>query len=150
MGGLVGFWINFGVSTTMESNRSQWLVPFGVQLIPCGMLFIGLFFIPESPRWLLSKGKREKALEILCWVRQLERDDPYMQEELGAIDEDLERYHREVGTGFWKPFKALKDRKLQYRFWVGAMLFLFQNGTSNPPTTPSLNSTSHQKANMPS
>lgn len=128
LGGLVGFWINYGVSTTLEPSHSQWLIPFGVQLIPSGLLFIGLTFIPESPRWLLSKGKREKAIKILSWMRQLEPDHPYMQEEVGYIDEDLEKYNREVGPGFWKPFLALKERRMQYRFFLGAMLFLFQNG----------------------
>ena len=67
-------------------------------------------------------------MKILCWMRQLDADHPYMQEEVGYIDEDLERYNREVGAGFWKPFKALKDRRMQYRFLLGALLFLFQNG----------------------
>jgi len=128
IGGLVGFWINYGVNTTLEPSHSQWLIPFGVQLIPSGLLFFGCFFIPESPRWLLSKGRREQAIKILCWMRQLEADHPYMLEELSYIDEDIERYHREVGTGFWKPFKALKDRKVQWRFVLGGLLFVFQNG----------------------
>ncbi|KEZ41948.1 Quinate permease [Scedosporium apiospermum] len=129
IGGLVGFWINYGVNTTLEPSHSQWLIPFGVQLIPSGLLFFGCFFIPESPRWLLSKGRREQAIKILCWMRQLEAEHPYMLEELSYIDEDIERYHREVGTGFWKPFKALKDRKVQWRFVLGGLLFVFQNGS---------------------
>ena len=128
IGGLVGFWINYGINTTMAPSHSQWLIPFGVQLIPCGLLFFGCFFIPESPRWLLSKGRREQAVKILTWMRQIPADHPYMQEELSYIDEDLERYHREVGAGFWKPFTALKDRAVQWRFVLGGLLFVFQNG----------------------
>jgi len=128
IGGLVGFWINYGVNTTLEQNRSQWLIPFAVQLIPAGLLFIGCFFIPESPRWLLSKGRREEGMKILCWIRQLDRSDTYMVEEFNYIDEDLESYRREVGTGFFKPFATLKDRKIQWRFLLGGLLFVFQNG----------------------
>jgi len=50
IGGVVGFWINYGVSTTMAESHEQWIIPFAVQLIPAGLMFIGLFFIKESPR----------------------------------------------------------------------------------------------------
>lgn len=128
IGGLVGFWINYGVDSTMEPSRTQWLIPFGVQLIPAGLLLIGAAFIPESPRWLFSKGKREKATKVLCWMRNLSPDDLYIREEISFIDDDLERFRREVGAGFWKPFQALRERRIQYRFLIGAMLFVFQNG----------------------
>jgi len=50
MGGLVGFWINYGVSTTMPSNHTQWIIPFAIQLPPAGALFIGSLLLKESPR----------------------------------------------------------------------------------------------------
>lgn len=129
IGGLVGFWINYGVNTTLPANRTQWIIPFAVQLIPAGMLFFGTLWIKESPRWLFSKGRREEALKILCWVRNLESDDIYIVEEVTQIEEELERYRRNVGAGFWKPFLALKDRRVQWRFFLGGMLFLWQNGS---------------------
>ncbi|EOO00158.1 putative quinate permease protein [Phaeoacremonium minimum UCRPA7] len=128
VGGLVGFWINYGVNTTMAPSSSQWLIPFGVQLIPAGLLFIGSLAIPESPRWLYSKGRREQALKVLCWMRHLDPSDVYIIEEVNYIEEDLERYRREIGAGFWKPFLSLKERKIQWRFLIGALLFVFQNG----------------------
>lgn len=68
-------------------------------------MFIGLFFIRESPRWLMTRGKRSKALENLCWIRKLPQDDMYMLEEVAAIDAGLEHQHSTVGLGFWQPFK---------------------------------------------
>lgn len=129
IGGLVGFWINYGVNTTMPPSHTQWLIPFAVQLIPAGLLLVGVFWIRESPRWLLSKGRRDEGLANLCWIRNLNASDIYIVEEVNYIDEELERYRTEVGAGFWKPFAALKIRKVQWRFFLGSMLFLWQNGS---------------------
>ncbi|KAK2592393.1 hypothetical protein QQS21_009912 [Conoideocrella luteorostrata] len=129
IGGLVGFWINYGVNTTMAPSHSQWIIPFAVQLIPAGLLLIGAFFIPESPRWLFSKGRRDEAIKNLCWIRQLEPTDMYIVEEVSYIDEETERFRRDVGAGFWKPFLALKESRVLWRFFLGAMLFVFQNGS---------------------
>ncbi|KZZ94293.1 Quinate permease [Moelleriella libera RCEF 2490] len=129
IGGLVGFWINYGVNTTMAPSHSQWLIPFAVQLIPAGFLIIGTVFIPESPRWLFSKGRREEAMTVLCWIRQLKRDDIYIIEEANYIEDELARFRRDVGPGFWKPFLALRQRRVQWRFLIGGLLFVFQNGS---------------------
>ncbi|KAH8881472.1 quinate permease [Thozetella sp. PMI_491] len=129
IGGLVGFWINYGVNTTLAPTHSQWLIPFAVQLIPAGMLLIGALWIPESPRWLFSKGHREEAMKVLTWMRNLEPTDIYILEEVQYIEGDLERYRREVGAGFWKPFLALKQPKVMWRFFLGSALFFWQNGS---------------------
>ncbi|CAG8949563.1 hypothetical protein HYFRA_00007796 [Hymenoscyphus fraxineus] len=128
VGGVVGFWINYGVSVTMEESHSQWIIPFAVQIIPAGIMFVGLFFIRESPRWLMTRGNRQEGLENLCWIRKLHTDDMYMLEEVSAIDAALEAQHSSVGLGFWQPFKTLyNDRKVAYRFFLGCSLFFWQN-----------------------
>lgn len=39
-----------------------WRVMFGVSILPSVLFLLGLFFIPESPRWLLQNGKAEDGL----------------------------------------------------------------------------------------
>lgn len=144
VGGVVGFWINvrhilnyrlsvtntyqYGVSTTMKPSHTQWIIPFAVQIIPAGMMFIGLFFIKESPRWLMTRDQRSKALKNLCWIRKLPEDHIYMLEEVSAIDTAIEYQASTVGLGFWQPFRALVNNpKVSYRFFLGCSLFFWQN-----------------------
>ena len=43
----------------------EWRSMFGIAMIPAVLLFIGLFFIPETPSYLSIRGKKAKALKIL-------------------------------------------------------------------------------------
>lgn len=128
-GGLVGFWINYGLSLHHKSDHSQWLIPFALQLVPGGLLCAGCFWIRESPRWLYSRGKREQALKNLCWIRQLPADDLYVVEEVADIDAALEAQAAGYGVGIWSAFKALRESRIVYRFFLGSMLFVWQNAS---------------------
>ncbi|KAI5207147.1 quinate permease [Aureobasidium subglaciale] len=130
LGGLVGFWINYALTQTMGPSRRQWQIPFAVQLIPGGLLMIGALWLKESPRWLYSKGRREEGLKNLCYIRQLDSNDVYIVEEVASIDAAHEQQVSTIGVGFWKPFQAVgKSRTVQWRFFLGGMLFLWQNGS---------------------
>lgn len=54
-------------------NSESWRGMLGSETIPALLFFAVIFFIPESPRWLLTKGRSEKAVSILtrtCGSRQ--------------------------------------------------------------------------------
>lgn len=113
----------------MAPSRKQWMIPFAIQLVPAGLLLIGAVWLKESPRWLFMKGQRELAIKNLCWIRNLAPEDPYIIEEISAIDVQIEHDRVHVGNGFWRQFISLKERKNQWRFFLGGMLFLWQNGS---------------------
>ena len=62
----------------------------GLAGVPSLIMFFGFLFMPESPRWLVFKGKMEKAKRALSKVRQLHEVD----EELRAIQRDHEDHKR--------------------------------------------------------
>lgn len=106
------------------TGRNQFLVPFAVQLVPAGMVLIGSVMLKETPRWLFSKGRREKAIKNLCWIRNLEPTDQYIIEEV----EMMETANDEIPKGFFQPIKlALTDSKILWRLFLGHMLFVLQN-----------------------
>ncbi|BAE66094.1 general substrate transporter [Aspergillus flavus] len=130
IGGMVGFWINYGVQKNMEPGHTQWLIPFAIQLIPAGLLFAGALWTKESPRWLFLKDRRQEAMANLCWIRQLSETDIYITEEVAAIDQALEEQAATIGIGFWKPFQSVGTRpKIMWRLFLGCMLFFWQNGS---------------------
>ncbi|KAK4047289.1 hypothetical protein OIO90_006250 [Microbotryomycetes sp. JL221] len=130
IGGLVGFWLPYGVNQNL-SGHVQWITPFAVQLIPGGLFLLGIpFFIKESPRWLISRGRREEAIQNLCYLRKLNSDDNYMIEELNQIDTQVEQDQAVVGTSFWGPFRLVfSNWHLLRRMLIVTSLFMFQNGT---------------------
>ena len=58
-------WSSFGTSR-INSNWS-WRIPSVLQAIPSVLQFFLIWFVPESPRWLVSKGKDAKALHTLAY-----------------------------------------------------------------------------------
>jgi SP family xylose:H+ symportor-like MFS transporter len=80
------FAIIFGMLIVYFVNRSialggndEWLAGegwrwmFASELIPAGLFFGLLFFIPESPRWLVSVKREDEALDCLTNIQGLEK-----------------------------------------------------------------------------
>ena len=49
----------------MIVDDTAWRWMLGLEVVPAVLFFLALFFVPESPRWLLMKGQDEEALDIL-------------------------------------------------------------------------------------
>ena len=45
----------------------SWRIPSAIQALPSVIQLCLIWFIPESPRWLCSKGREEEALRILAY-----------------------------------------------------------------------------------
>ncbi|KAJ7230403.1 general substrate transporter [Mycena pura] len=129
-GGVIGFWINYGVTQHIPASHKQWLIAFAVQLIPGGLLFFGSFLLIESPRWLVSRDRNAAALANLARLRNLPSDHPYVAEEYAEIEAAIAHERSLAGAGFFGPLKTVfASRTLVYRLLLGSSLFLWQNAT---------------------
>lgn len=64
------------------------------------MLAVGLFLLPESPRFFVKKGRLDKAMKVLARVRGQPPDSEYVLHELAEIQANYE-YELEVGEVTW-------------------------------------------------
>lgn len=69
LGVMTSYWVNYAVSTKMAPGTRQWQVPIGLQLVPGGILGLGMAVLPESTRWLAKRGRHEDAMKSLIWIR---------------------------------------------------------------------------------
>lgn len=57
------------ISDALLAYSHAWRWMLGIVAIPGALFLIGAFFLPNSPRWLMLKGKREAALSTLTELR---------------------------------------------------------------------------------
>ncbi|KAL2820100.1 general substrate transporter [Aspergillus granulosus] len=71
--------------TENRNDSGSYRIPIAIQLIWAIILAVGLFFLPESPRYFVRKGDLAKAAEVLGRVRDQPTDSEYVKEELAEI-----------------------------------------------------------------
>ncbi|KAF3384118.1 Lactose permease [Talaromyces pinophilus] len=90
VGSLIGACVALGTNHIQNSAWS-WRVPCLLQGIPsiCQLVFI--WTVPESPRWLISKGKLAQAKKVLAYVHaQGDEDDELVNVEFDEIQQTIE------------------------------------------------------------
>jgi len=83
LGLLLASCINYGTQNRTDSGSYR--IPIGLQMAWALILAIGLFFLPESPRYFVKKGQLDQAAVALARSRDQPIDSAYIQDELTEI-----------------------------------------------------------------
>ena len=116
LGILIAFMSNYLLSGTGED---AWRWMFSVQAIPAMLFFVALFVVPESPRWLVSKGRMDEAKQVLTKTGGA----VYAEKELESIQQSFQSNEHRVNLSM------LLDKKFILPVVLGLLVAVFSQIT---------------------
>ncbi|KAH7344744.1 putative MFS monosaccharide transporter [Rhizoctonia solani] len=88
MGSLVANWVGYASSYAPESAKDfRWRFPLAMQIPPGLIVFAGIWFLPYSPRWLITQGREGEAYSAL--KRLMGSDDENFEIEFNRMKEQI-------------------------------------------------------------
>jgi SP family sugar:H+ symporter-like MFS transporter len=107
-----------GSTNTLWMNYEAWRWMFWIELVPAFLFFFMLWFIPESPRFLVSSGATDKATQVLTKLQGSE-----------AATLKLAEIKQSLASDHQPRLSDLKEKatgKVRPIVWVGIGLAAFQ------------------------
>ncbi|WFC43748.1 sugar porter family MFS transporter [Pseudoxanthomonas sp. SE1] len=108
-----------GSVTPYWLGYEAWRWMFWVEILPAGLFLVALLFIPESPRYLVVKGRHEEALAVLQKLYGSDEGRRKLTEIQGSLASD---HHRPRLSDLI----SKTTRKVRPIVWVGIGLATFQ------------------------
>ncbi|MDP7975486.1 MAG: sugar porter family MFS transporter [Thermoprotei archaeon] len=113
VGIVVAYIIDFALAPA-----SDWRAMFGIAVIPGLALLIGMYFMPESPRWLIDKGHYPQAVSVLEKISDTKQQ---AESEVSRIEKELAEEK--------KGWRELLAPEVKPMLVVGIALAIFQQVT---------------------
>ena len=96
-GAMISYWLDFAMSYT--DSTAQWRFPLAFQ----GVFAIGMAgvatILPDTPRWLVSKGRNEEAKQVIAALADVSVEDESVADLYHAIRETID-YETAIGSEF--------------------------------------------------
>ncbi|CCH40942.1 High-affinity glucose transporter [Wickerhamomyces ciferrii] len=108
-------------------NTASYRVPIAIQFLWSLIITTGMIFLPETPRFYVSKGRNDEAAASLSKIRRLPIDHPALTDELGEIIANFEFENLHGKSGWLDCFKT-KNHQLK-RLFTGVFIQAFQQLT---------------------
>lgn len=98
------------------NGQTGWRWMFGAELVPALAFLVLMFFVPESPRWLVKAGKVDRARAMLQRIGSVH----YAEQTLKEIEHSLQKDNHKVA------WSALLQPQIKPIVIIGMVLAVFQ------------------------
>ncbi|RPD54434.1 general substrate transporter [Lentinus tigrinus ALCF2SS1-7] len=130
LGSIIAAWTTFG--TFHVPTSWSWRIPSAIQALPSVIqVLLVMFTLPESPRWLCSKGREEEALRTLAYYHAKgDRTDPLVEYEFEEIRAAI-KFDREVAANVgWLSLIRSPGNRRRLRIMIAIAFFSQWSGNN--------------------
>ncbi|PGH15239.1 hypothetical protein AJ80_05592 [Polytolypa hystricis UAMH7299] len=126
-GSIVAAWVTYG--TFKIENAWAWRIPSIGQAVPSLIQIVAIWLVPESPRFLIAKGKGEKALHVLAKAHaQGNEESELVKVEYEEISETI-RLETEFESNGWA--ELIRTKGNRHRLIILIALGFFSQWSGN-------------------
>ncbi|KAK9378023.1 general substrate transporter [Kockiozyma suomiensis] len=146
---MISYWIGYGTNfiggTGDGQSKAAWLIPICIQIAPALILGVGINFMPQSPRWLMSVGREEECLQTISRIRRVDTENELVALEFLEIkaqhifDQETSQrlfpeyqnhtFKSDFMLGFHAYARLFTNRALFKRTLVSILIMMFQQWT---------------------
>jgi len=121
---ITGIFISYIIDLGTHSipNSASWRIPVGLQMLWGLFLISGMFFLPESPRFLLGTNREQEARKAIADVNDVSIDDPLVQEAIEELSVGI-REENEGGKAGW--LECFSTRNVLWKRTLNGMMLQF-------------------------
>ncbi|KAI0298724.1 general substrate transporter [Multifurca ochricompacta] len=122
-GSIIAAWTTFGAEHFNNTTWS-WRLPSLLQGLPALAQVLLIWFVPESPRWLVSEGRDSEAIEILAYYHaDSNKKDPLIVYEYDEIKTSIELDRVSKANVGWKSLFSTPGNRKRLRIIIALAWF---------------------------
>ncbi|POR35785.1 Sugar transporter STL1 [Tolypocladium paradoxum] len=117
---MISYWVDLGLS--FAPGSVAWRFPLAFQMVFCLVILTFVLGLPESPRWLILKGREDEAREVIAAIADVDQGDKYVDNEFRSIKKTAE----EMGKGTFADLFARDKNRTLHRTSIAYVNQMFQ------------------------
>lgn len=129
LGSIIAAWTTYGTDKMSQDNDWAWRIPTMIQAVPSLLQLFFIWFVPESPRFLIARGKEEQGLKVLADAHTGgNQEDEMVQTEFQEITQTL-KLEKEFSSTKWSELWRTKGNR--HRLVILVSLGFFSQWSGN-------------------
>ncbi len=122
----------YGAHIHLSGTNLDWRLPLWLQMLCPGFVCMGVWFLPESPRFLIAKDRQEEARAFITkYHANGDASHPIVNLEMNEINKSLRDHPMTTFRTFFDLRVLVRDRSRRYRTFLNFAFSWFGQFSGN-------------------